>query len=79
MISEIHVRLRAEANGIFRVRDQPTGFTMPLAMARGFTSCREGHCSLNVRVAYPDVEGSTECYTLYFPRLIDSKGTFRSD
>lgn len=52
---------------------------MPLAMARGFTGDgrREGHCSLSVRAAYPDVEGSTERYTLYFPPLIDSKGTFR--
>lgn len=47
------------------------GAVLPLAAER---YC----CSLTVRVAYPGVEGSNECYTVYFPRLIDFNRTFRN-
>lgn len=52
--------------------DQPTGFTMALQPLVAAERC----CSLSV--AYPDVEGSNECCTVYFPRLIDFKRTFRN-
>lgn len=46
--------------------------------ARFYRLPRKGTCSLSVRVAYPDVEGSNERYTVYFPRLIDFNRTFRN-